>query len=67
MQRLFFYMKCVMLPKIYNMNISNIDQIGFDNETPAQQNIADYYAYLELKKLGYEDAELSKQFSHVMR
>lgn len=44
----------------------NIDQIAFGDETPKQRFIADYYAYLELKKLGYSDAELSKQFSHII-
>jgi len=48
------------------MDILNIDQIGFGNETIEQNNVADYYAYLELKKLGYTDAQLFNQFKHVM-
>jgi hypothetical protein len=44
----------------------NIDQAGLTPETPKQKLIADHYAYLELKKLGYSDTELFNQFQHVM-
>jgi len=48
------------------MNILDIDQEGLTNETPKQKLIADHYAYIELKKLGYNDTELYNQFKHVM-
>lgn len=44
----------------------NIDQAGLTTETPKQKLIADHYAYLELKKLGYSDTELFEQFKHVI-
>lgn len=45
------------------MDILNIDQNGLGNETFQQGNIADYYAYLTLKGLGYSDQELATQFN----
>lgn len=40
----------------------NIDQSAFGNETIKQTAIADYYAYLELKKIGYTEEDLNAQF-----